>query len=140
MFIGLLVILFIGHLYVREGFHDSSGSMVNVSLHDLMLALGQTQWQQQQLPLQQQRQQQARPLQLSQDPAYAYLGMKDEILYNIRTSIDNQLAGSPLGAAFGPGGASTAQGNLYVESIPGKSPADDYIRKDSIPCYACSLP
>ena len=32
-----------------------------------------------------------------------------------------------------------SQGADFIRYIPGKNP-DDYIRKDSIPCYGCSLP
>jgi len=151
IFIGLVVILFIGHLYVREEFYDSSGSTVTVSISDLMKALGQTQW-----PRQQQGSQwsQSQPpivivntlpsasstKPTNQDQTSAYLGLKPTILSDVKESVNDQLSGSPLAAAFGSSSPSTAQGNLFVQSIPGKSPADDYIRKDSIPCYACSLP
>ena len=148
IFIVLLVVLFIGHLYVKEEFYDSSGSTVTVSISDLMKALGSQQRQQgSQWPQGQQ------PIVIvntlpraaaastgNKDSTSAYLGLKDTILSNVKESVHDNLSGSPLSAAFGGGSASTAQGNLFVQSIPGKSPADDYIRKDSIPCYACSLP
>ena len=34
---------------------------------------------------------------------------------------------------------SSQQGADFMRYIPGKNPAD-YVRKDSIPCYGCSLP
>jgi len=145
IFIVFIVILFIGHLYVREEFYDSSGSTVTVSISDLMKAFG-SQTQQSQMQWQQPQGQppivivNTMPKAASQDSTSAYLGIKDTILSNVKESVNDNLSGSPLSAAFGGGSASTAQGNLFVQSIPGKSPADDYIRKDSIPCYACSLP
>ena len=33
----------------------------------------------------------------------------------------------------------TQQGSDYMRYVPGKNP-DDYIRKDSVPCYGCSIP
>jgi hypothetical protein len=34
---------------------------------------------------------------------------------------------------------SAQQGSDFMKYIPGKNP-DDYIRKDSVPCYGCSIP
>ena len=34
---------------------------------------------------------------------------------------------------------SSKQGADFMKYIPGKNP-DDYIRKDSVPCYGCSIP
>jgi hypothetical protein len=34
---------------------------------------------------------------------------------------------------------SAQQGSDFMRYIPGKNP-DDYIRKDSVPCYGCSIP
>lgn len=142
MFIGLVVILFVGHLYLKESFHGSSGSTVTVSISDLMMALGKTQNQQPIVIVNTIPGTTAAPADVSgnKDLTPAYLTMKNTILSDVKASVGDNISGSPLGAAFGSSGPSTAQGNLYVQSIPGKSPADDYIRKDSIPCYACSLP
>jgi hypothetical protein len=144
MFIALVFILFVGHLYLRESFYGSPGSTVNVSISDLMAALGQTQGQKPIIVMNNLPTEKSGTITPSgsgnKDPTSVYLGMKNEILSEVKTALNNELSGSPLATAFGAASASTAQGNLYVQSIPGKSPADDYIRKDSIPCYACSLP
>ena len=149
VFLALLVILVVGYFFTKEDFTDSSGSSVTLSVADLMKVLGQAKQSQ---PSGQTQAQQPIVImnppvgrgvsnQYSADPTSAYLNMKDEILTDVKDSIGNQFAGSPLSSAYSGGiGSSCQQGNSFVESIPGKSPADDYIRKDSIPCYACSLP
>ena len=161
VFIALLVVLVIGYFYVKENFTDSSGSAIQVSLADLMAILASSSSAAQQ----QQEQQQQQPIVIVNSPpspsspssasaSYdasgnsdltgAYLSMKNYILTDVKDSIGSQFSStaSPLSSAFAGANSSRCQeqGNAFVQSIPGKSPADDYIRKDSIPCYACSLP
>ena len=159
VFIALLVLLVVGYFYMKENFTDSSGSSIHVSLADLMaiLASSSASSASPSSSAQQQRQQQpivimnspspppsppsyARDASGNSDLTGAYLSMKNYILTDVKDSIGSQF--SPLSSAFaGANGSSCQQqGNAFVQSIPGKSPADDYIRKDSIPCYACSLP
>ena len=161
VFIALLVLLVVGYFYMKENFTDSSGSSIHVSLADLMAILASASSASSASPsssAQQQRQQQpivimnspspsrpsppsyARDASGNSDLTGAYLSMKNYILTDVKDSIGSQF--SPLSSAFaGANGSSCQQqGNAFVQSIPGKSPADDYIRKDSIPCYACSLP
>ena len=148
---------------MKENFTDSSGSSIHVSLADLMAILASSP------SVQQQQKQQQQPIVIvnsppSASPALApsaslaasydasgngdltgaYLSMKNYILTDVKDSIGSQFSSSssPLSSAFAGANSSSCQeqGNAFVQSIPGKSPADDYIRKDSIPCYACSLP
>jgi hypothetical protein len=47
------------------------------------------------------------------------------------------MLGSPIMTTV-PSSPALAQGRAYVQYAPAINPAD-YIRKDSIPCYACTL-
>ena len=56
------------------------------------------------------------------------------VYYNISS---DQLTGSPV-TQVNPASAANAQGQTFMKYQYGTNPAD-YIRKDSIPCYGCSL-
>jgi hypothetical protein len=43
------------------------------------------------------------------------------------------------GGCGGTGSFADAQGQAFLTTAPGKNP-NDYIRKDSIPCWGCSVP
>ena len=75
-----------------------------------------------------------------------YTNLKGTILSDVRQTVRDTLQ-SQGGATVNAGpvltdscidSASSQQGADFMRYIPGKNPAD-YIRKDSIPCYGCSL-
>ena len=79
-----------------------------------------------------------------------YTNLKGTILSDVRQTVRDTLqssAGGQGGAAGSAGpvltdscidSAAAQQGADFMRYIPGKNPAD-YIRKDSVPCYGCSL-
>ena len=157
--IGLFVVLLVGHFLIRETFKDVSGTSINLSLTDLMAVLSATVSKSRDTQPDRdtyRRRNNRRNIDYSEDSddltyndAIAYMGMRDIIKSDIHASVGNQLKGlsgayaSAAAAAGGDAGSgfpSSYQGQAAIRAIPGRSPADDYIRKDSIPCYACSLP
>jgi hypothetical protein len=158
--IGLLLVLFLAPILYRETFvdaSDNSGSTITLSLTDLLSLFGSTQAQQ----AAQQTQQQ--PIIITQPSSYGgggasgvqssldtqfYSSLKDSIISDVRQSVKDEL----LNAGPGGGGLlgqtvlkddcidsmAEQQGADFMRYIPGKNPAD-YVRKDSIPCYGCSL-
>ena len=74
-----------------------------------------------------------------------YEEIKPSLLEDIRTTISKQFAGSPY-SSLGPmstgydgSSAACAQGNELSNVTRNIVDSNDYIRKDSIPCYNCSL-
>ena len=79
-----------------------------------------------------------------------YSNLKGTILSDVRQTVRDTLqsyGSGKQGAASNAGpvltdscidSAAADQGADFMRYIPGKNPAD-YIRKDSIPCYGCSL-
>jgi hypothetical protein len=100
IFIFILVILFIGHVFLNESFYDISDNFIidNQSLSTL----------------------------------------KSEIISDISQSLNNTLAASNVMTDSCIDGIIDDQSADFMRYIPGKNP-DDYIRKDSIPCYGCSV-
>jgi len=142
--IALLAVLFLGQLFTTESFRDISGSMINLSVSDLMSLIA---------------------LNYSAPPAAAsktvyrdnslgvYNSIKDSILYDVKKAVRDEVVGN-LGSSYANANAASSsnvitdscidsaaalQGSDFMRYIPGKNP-DDYIRKDSVPCYGCSIP
>ena len=75
----------------------------------------------------------------------SYNTIRDDIKKDVRNAVKDEL----LRKEFSEGGdamddscidsLSAQQGADFMRYIPGKNP-DDYIRKDSVPCYGCSIP
>jgi hypothetical protein len=159
-FIGLLAVLFLGQLILNEGFYvDASGSRdvsgsVTLSISDLLALIGTsgrviTSGTPPSLPG-------AAPNRLPLAPATEIVdlngnavytqGLRDEIKHDIKTAVRSALLKSELMNNSNEtiddsciDSISSQQGADFMKYIPGKNP-DDYIRKDSIPCYGCSLP
>lgn len=156
--IGLLIILFLGSILYRETFVDSSGATVTLSVSDVLSLIGtsaQASASQTKTPSQQ-------PIIISGGTAAGtqstldkqfYNSLKDSIVSDVRQSIHDELLNiNQTGSQDSQGGLlsqsvvddgcmnsiADSQGADFMKYIPGKNPAD-YIRKDSIPCYACSL-
>ena len=84
--------------------------------------------------------------------AGAYSSMRDEIISDVKSAVRSEVLNSQWTGLLNSGhtGAqvlddscidtfAAQQGSDFMRYIPGKNP-DDYIRKDSIPCYGCSVP
>ncbi len=70
-----------------------------------------------------------------------YSAFKKEILQEVRSSVRDELQKKQEGNVLSDScidSVANQQGTDWMRYIPGKNP-DDYIRKDSIPCYACNL-
>ena len=65
--------------------------------------------------------------------------LKSEIYSDIAQSLNNTLDSPNIMTDSCIDSISENQGADFMRYIPGKNPAD-YIRKDSIPCYKCSIP
>jgi hypothetical protein len=131
LLVALLCILFFGPLLMTESFVDASGDYVTVSLKDLFTLLGR------------------KPEQVkgeTQAPAGSdtemYGKLKDSIVSDVRSTVREQLQAKSEGNVLNDScidSVANQQGTEWMRYIPGKNPAD-YIRKDSIPCYACNIP
>jgi hypothetical protein len=78
-----------------------------------------------------------------------YSDLKTQILTDVRDTVRTELKGSPLTKQTEDSSCGmvsddcinsfvSKQSSDFMKYIPGKNPSD-YIRKDSIPCYACNL-
>jgi len=143
LFIALLAILFIGQVFMNENFYnftntaDASGN-ITLSLSDLMSLIGYGA---------------VTRTDNSDDSDNTdnvgdyrkYKNMRDDIKKDIKAAIKDEM----LKKQFSDGNDilddscidsfSAQQGSDFMRYIPGKNP-DDYIRKDSVPCYGCSIP
>ena len=158
------MVLFLAPIVYQESFvdaSDNSGAYIKLSLTDLMSLFGSTQAQQAS------RQTQQQPIIITQPSSYGggggaagtqssldtqfYSSLKDSIVSDVRQSIHDELLNASTGPAAAGGllgqtvisdscidSMSEQQGADFMRYIPGKNPAD-YVRKDSIPCYGCSL-
>ena len=151
-FIGLLVVLFIGQVFMNENFYnfsptaDTSGN-ITLSLSDLMTLLGSTSTASSTpSPVG------PSPMGPSPSPAASAYGSYNSIRDDIKKDVRNAIKDELLQKQFSEGGngsevmddscidsLSAQQGADFMRYIPGKNP-DDYIRKDSVPCYGCSIP
>jgi hypothetical protein len=135
-FIGLLAILFIGQVFMNENFYnfagtDASGN-ITLSLSDLMSLLGYG----------------TTVSSLNKTDtvtASTYTKLRDDIKEDVKKAVRDEMMEKEFSDettilddscidSF-----SAQQGSDFMKYIPGKNP-DDYIRKDSVPCYGCSIP
>jgi hypothetical protein len=139
----------VGQVFVREQFanvSDSSGSRISLSLTDLLSLIGTTTSTPTSTPS-------ATPIVINQGGGdYSYYNrMKKAIIGDVRQTVRDELLNGSLSAINSSGcngdtitdscidSFSDQQGADFMRFIPGKNPAD-YIRKDSVPCYGCSVP
>jgi hypothetical protein len=149
-FMVLLAVLFIGQVFLNENFadiSDNSGSVISLSLSDLLSLIGTTTA--------------SKPAPAAASPiiireggygdSRAYNSLKKSILEDVKQTVHDELLNGSLSALNSSGcvgdtmndscidSFSGQQGSDFMRYIPGKNPAD-YIRKDSVPCYGCSIP
>jgi hypothetical protein len=143
----LVGILFLGQVVYSETFvdaSDNSGSMITVSLTDLLSLIGksnQTAQAPAPAPIPQPIVVQAPGTQSALDSQF-YSNLKDSIVKDVTSSLSSTLATQSAPAVLTDDCIDSAvnqQSADFMRYIPGKNPAD-YIRKDSIPCYGCSIP
>lgn len=128
LFIALVCILFFGQMFIRESFVDASGQYVTVSLKDLFALMGN------------QKVTGSGVQNIKEEIATKQ--MKNTIVGDVRQTVRNSLQAKSEGNVLSDSCIDSVvndQGTEWMRYIPGKNPAD-YIRKDSIPCYGCTLP
>ncbi len=165
-FLFLLAVIFLSSLLLNESFVDASGtrvdasgSRITLSLSDLFSLIGGGNTTTSSTTSSTRSTTQAvQPIQVGQggipessfDQQF-YSNLKGTILSDVRQTVRDTLQSSSAGqggAARNAGPVLTdscidsvaaQQGADFMRYIPGKNPAD-YIRKDSVPCYGCSIP
>ena len=137
-FLCLLGVLFIGQVVITENFRDASGAdasgNVTLSLSDLLALLGTGS---------------SKKNNDNNTSSRAYNSLRNEIMSDVRSEVRNEMLNGKFSALFDEennvlddsciDSFSAQQGADFMKYIPGKNP-DDYIRKDSVPCYGCSIP
>jgi hypothetical protein len=144
IFIGIIVLLAVSSYFTSEAFtdasgaKDSSGGYVTVSISDLLALLTTKQ-----TPPSQPVTQSQAPVASVTEPSFEqqFSSLKGSIMNDVRQTLRNELQSKTEGSVMNDSCIDSVvnqQGNEWMRYIPGKNPAD-YIRKDSIPCYACNL-
>lgn len=142
-FIGLLAVLFLGQLFMNEHFYnyaDTSGN-ITLSLADLLSLLGSGS-------------SSSGDDKDDEDTDYVsdryYRNMRADMMKDVKDALKEEIKNSKKSGSYNSGddtilddscidSFASQQGSDFLKYIPGKNP-DDYIRKDSVPCYGCSLP
>lgn len=147
--LGLLVILgslLASQLMRVEGFYDASdnsGSSITLSLSDLLSLIGSTTSSGSSTTTS--TSPQPVVIQAPTVDSQFYTSFKSELLADVKQAVQDELVSNPLasqGTVLNDSCIDSfagQQGKDWMKYVPGKNP-DDYIRKDSIPCYGCSLP
>lgn len=142
-FFCLVLVLFVGQVFINEQFVDVSGSLISLSLTDLLSLIGTTG---------------GTATAPSSAPApvvvnsgldaNTYNSFKTSIISDVKQVVRDEMLNGSLSGGLGSDTVlsddcidsfSAQQGADFMKYIPGKNPAD-YIRKDSVPCYGCSIP
>lgn len=143
-FFCLVLVLFVGQVFLNEQFIDVSGSMISLSLTDLLSLIGTTNSTPSDYSAP------AAPIVVNSGiGASAYNSLKDGIISDVKQVVRDELLNGSLSGGLGNADTvlsddcidsfSSQQGADFMRYVPGKNPAD-YIRKDSVPCYGCSVP
>ena len=141
-FIGLLVVLFLGQVFVTESFKDASDSSGNITLtlSDLLALLGSG------ASKEDDKDDEDDDDYDSKDKYYR--NMRADMMADVKNAVRKELLYGKYSDLYGGDTTlddscidsfSSKQGADFMKYIPGKNP-DDYIRKDSVPCYGCSIP
>lgn len=135
-FIGLLAVLFIGQVFMNENFYNFAGTTdasgnITLSLSDLMSLLGYG----------------SSVTSLNETDtvtASTYKKIRADIKEDVKKAVRDEMLAKEFSDETVLDDScidsfSAQQGSDFMKYIPGKNP-DDYIRKDSVPCYGCSIP
>ena len=118
IFIFILVILFIGHVFLNESFYNMVYN--DVSGNNFLSVYSQL--------AQQSLQQSSMPM--------SSTSIRPSVSYNSELNYAQDQSNIMTDSCID--GIIDDQSADFMRYIPGKNP-DDYIRKDSIPCYGCSV-
>jgi hypothetical protein len=142
-FIGLLVVLFLGQVFMNENFADASGAdasgNITLSFSDLLALLGSG--------ASKKEEEEEDDYDYDSKDKY-YRNMRADMMSDVKNAVRNELLYGKYSDLYGGDTTlddscidsfSSKQGADFMKYIPGKNP-DDYIRKDSVPCYGCSIP
>lgn len=142
-FIGLLVVLFLGQVFMNENFADASGAdasgNITLSFSDLLALLGSG--------ASKKEEEEEDDYDYDSKDKY-YRNMRADMMSDVKNAVRNELLYGKYSDLYGGDEVlddscidsfSSKQGADFMKYIPGKNP-DDYIRKDSVPCYGCSIP
>ena len=154
----LIGILLIASLFMQEGYvdasgADTSGNIISLSLSDLITILSGSAASAQAAPaptttiIQQPAPADAAKAPAGSEPSLDsqfYNSLRGDLLKDVRMTVRDQLKQQSAGSQTVLtdsciDSVADQQGADWMRYIPGKNPAD-YIRKDSIPCYGCSIP
>ena len=147
VFIGLLVVLFLGQVCINESFYnfndasgaDASGNIL-LSFSDLLALLGSS-------ASKKEEEEDEDDYDYSTKDKY-YRNMRADMMADVKNAVRKELLNGKYNDLYGDDSVmdescidsfSSKQGADFMKYIPGKNP-DDYIRKDSVPCYGCSIP
>ena len=154
VFIGLLVVLFLGQVFMNEGFKDTDASgNISLSLSDLMALLGSGSGLGKDKDDEDEDEDDDRSSKKDRIRDKYYRNMRADMMDDVKRAVKKELLNSKFSELYGSGSGSdgttlddscidsfsSQQGTDFMKYIPGKNP-DDYIRKDSVPCYGCSIP
>lgn len=125
-----------------SGNRDASGNNVTLSVSDLLSLLGSG------VSTQTTTAPTTQPV-IVQSPggldASFYNSIKSDLLSDVKQTVRDELVNNPLATSAGSilddgciDNFASQQGTDWMRYIPGKNP-NDYIRKDSIPCYGCTV-
>lgn len=142
-FIGLLVVLFLGQVFMNENFKDASGAdasgNITLTFSDLLALLGSG--------ASKKEEEEEDDYDYDSKDKY-YRNMRADMMSDVKNAVRNELLYGKYSDLYGGDTTlddscidsfSSKQGADFMKYIPGKNP-DDYIRKDSVPCYGCSIP
>ena len=166
VFIGLLVILFLGQVFMNESFVDASGAdasgadasgNITLTLSDLMALLGSGS----SSSSKGKDEENDDDDDTDSNRDKYYRNMRADMMNDVKHAVKEELIHGKFSALYGSSSSSSStgsdtcdgsvmedscidsfssqQGSDFMKYIPGKNP-DDYIRKDSVPCYGCSIP
>ena len=143
-FIGLLVVLFLGQVFMNESFADASGAdasgNITLTFSDLLALLGSS------ASKKEEEEEEDESDYDSKDKYYR--NMRADMMSDVKNAVRNELLYGKYSDLYSGDTTlddscidsfSSKQGADFMKYIPGKNP-DDYIRKDSVPCYGCSIP
>lgn len=148
-FIGLLVVLFLGQVFMNEGFKDTDASgNITLSLSDILALLGSSS-----KGKDDDKDEDEDDDDKDSNRDKYYRNMRADMMNDVKRAVKKELLNSKFNELYGSDSGSdgtvlddscidsfsSQQGNDFMKYIPGKNP-DDYIRKDSVPCYGCSIP
>jgi hypothetical protein len=143
-FFCLVLVLFAGQVFINEQFVDASGSLISLSLTDLLSLIGTTN-----STPPPSSSASLNPIVVNSGiDSGAYASLKTSIISDVKQTVRDELMNGSLSGGLGGDtilsddcidSFSSKQGADFMKYIPGKNPAD-YIRKDSVPCYGCSVP